>query len=134
MGTVRDAYLVDTHVLLWLLTDPTRLSATAAALLADPANRVFASTASAWELATKHRLGKLPQADVLVTGYTRHLKRAEVETIEVSVEHAILGGGLDWEHRDPFDRVIAATAMVEGLALVSADPVFDGLNGLRVAW
>lgn len=82
----------------------------------------------------KHRLGKLPQADAVVAGYERHLRRAEIETIPIGTEHALLGGGLDWVHRDPFDRVIAATAMVEGLVLVSDDDAFTQLNGVRTFW
>lgn len=134
MGGLREGYLLDTHVLLWLLTEPARLSASAERLLGDSSNRLHVSAASAWEIATKSRLGKLPLADSVTMGYAQHLRRADVETIDISPEHAILGGALGWAQRDPFDRVIAATAMVEGIALVSSDAVFDSLNGLRVIW
>lgn len=134
MGKLKEGYLLDTHVLLWLLTEPARLSEAAAQLLGDSSNRLYVSAASAWEIATKSRLGKLPLADSITMGFEQHLRRAAVETIDISTDHAILGGAIGWAHRDPFDRVIAATAMVEGIALVSSDPVFDGLNGLRVVW
>ncbi|MUL68152.1 twitching motility protein PilT [Mycobacterium sp. CBMA 234] len=131
---MREGYLLDTHVLLWLLTEPARLSDTAQRLLGDSSNQLYVSAASAWEIATKNRLGKLPLADSITMSFQQHLRRAAVETIDISTDHAILGGAIGWVHRDPFDRVIAATAMVEGIALVSSDPVFDGLNGLRVVW
>ena len=135
MGELIDGgYLLDTHVLLWLLTDRVRLSDQAGQLLGDSSNRLYVSAASAWEIATNARLGKLPLAESITMGFAQHLRRAAVETIDVSTDHAILGGAMSWDHRDPFDRVIAATAMVEGIALVSSDAVFSGVNGLRVIW
>lgn len=134
MGELREGYLLDTHVLLWLLTEPARLSDAAQRLLGDSSNRLYVSVASAWEIATKCRLGKLPLADSITMSFEQHLRRAAVEIIDISMDHAILGGAIGWSHRDPFDRVIASAAMVEGLALVSSDPVFDGLNGVRVIW
>lgn len=129
-----DGYLLDTHCLLWVLTEPTRLSDRVRQVVADRSSHLHVSSASAWEIATKHRLGKLPQADAVIAGYERHLRRAEVHTIAISTEHALLGGGLDWIHRDPFDRAIAATAMVEGLQLVTDDDAFSHLNGVRTFW
>lgn len=134
MGELIEGYLLDTHVLLWLLTEPARLSDPAAQLLGDSANRLHISAASAWDIATKIRLGKLPLAESITMGFAQHLRRAGIETIDIATDHAILGGAMSWAHRDPFDRVIAATAMVEGIALVSSDAVFSGVNGLRVIW
>ena len=134
MGELREGYLLDTHVLLWVLTDPARLSDPVAHLLGDSSNRLHISAASAWEIATKVRLGKLPLAESITMGFTQHLRRAAIETLDIATEHAILGGAMGWAHRDPFDRMIAATAMVEGIALVSSDAVFGGVNGLRVIW
>ncbi|OKH81471.1 twitching motility protein PilT [Mycobacterium sp. ST-F2] len=134
MGELREGYLLDTHVLLWLLTEPARLSDAAGRLLADSSNRLYVSAASAWEIATKCRLGKLPLADSITMNFEQHLRRAAVESVDISTDHAILGGAIGWAHRDPFDRVIAATAMVEGIALVSSDAAFQDLNGLHVIW
>lgn len=124
--------MVDTHVLLWMLTDPDRLSASASQLLANRDVRLCVSAASAWEIATKHRLGKLPQADVLVRGYVRHLNRLAVGELAINSEHALLAGSLEWPHRDPFDRMIAAQCMIESLPLVTADPAFESLSGIRL--
>lgn len=134
MGELIDGYLLDTHVLLWLLTEPARLSEPAAQLLGDSSNRLHISVASAWEIATKIRLGKLPLAESITMGFAQHLRRAGIETIDIAIDHTILGGAMSWPHRDPFDRMIAATAMVEGIALVSSDAVFSAVNGLRVIW
>jgi len=129
-----DGYLLDTHALLWVLTEPARFPDRVRPVLATRSSDLYVSTASAWEIATKHRLGKLPQADAVVGGYERHLRRAEIKTVPISTEHALLGGGLEWINRDPFDRVIAATAMVEGLPIVTDDGAFLKLNGVRTFW
>lgn len=127
-------YLLDTHTLLWALTNPKRLGPSAATIIQDRKNPLVVSAASAWEIATKHRIGRLAQADVLIGGYANHLDRLGVTRLVINEQHALLGGGLDWSHRDPFDRILAAQAMIESMTLLSDDPVFDGLAGLRTAW
>ncbi len=127
-------YLLDTHVLLWALTEPTRLSSRAHRVVGDRSVEIVVSAASAWEVATKQRIGKLPQADVLIGAYHRHLDRLGAVRLAVTEEHALLAGGLEWPHRDPFDRMLAAQAMIESLTLVTADPVFDQLRGVATLW
>ncbi|WGW10599.1 type II toxin-antitoxin system VapC family toxin [Saxibacter everestensis] len=126
--------LIDTHVLLWMLTDPDALSDEVRGLLADRTTALFVSAASAWEIAAKQRLGKLPQAEVLVRGYEQHLERLGVESVDISAAHSLLAGSLEWQHRDPFDRMIAAQCMIESLPLVSADSAFEKLAGISVLW
>lgn len=126
--------LLDTHVLLWALTRPAALSDAARELIADSRTRLVVSAASAWEIATKHRIGKLPQALSLVQAYEDHLVRLGVEDLHVSSRHALLAGTLAWEHRDPFDRMLAAQSVLESLPVVSADPVFLHVAGVRVLW
>ena len=127
-------WLLDTHALLWALTAPDRLGATARRLIEDPTTELLVSAASAWEVAAKHRLGKLPRADVLVRGYAAHLSRLGARSADVTAEHALLAGGLEWDHRDPFDRILAAQCMLQGVGLITRDPVFSSVPGVRTAW
>ncbi|MFM7147843.1 MAG: type II toxin-antitoxin system VapC family toxin [Actinomycetales bacterium] len=127
-------YLLDTHALLWALTEPGRLGAGARTVVLDRASRLLVSAATAWEIATKHRLGKLPQADAVVEGYGRHLDALGVGRLPVLEEHALLAGKLDWAHRDPFDRILAAQAMIESVTLLTMDPDLRALPGVATLW
>ena len=127
-------YLLDTHVVLWALTDPARIGRTAREVIENRSARLVVSAVSAWEIATKHRLGKLPQADVLLGAYSKHLDRLGVIRLPVSEDHALLAGRLDWNHRDPFDRMLAAQAMVESLVIITGDPAFAGCPGVPTLW
>jgi PIN domain nuclease of toxin-antitoxin system len=128
------ALLLDTHALLWALTAPDLLSRAARDALEDRAQLLWVSAATAWKVATQHRLGKLPEADGLVSGLPRHIRRLGASELPVTVEHALLAGALRWEHRDPFDRMLAAQCMVESLVLVSGDTAMAGAAGVRVLW
>ena len=127
-------YLLDTHVMLWALTDPTRLGPTTRDVIANRSSRLVVSAVSAWEISTKHRLGKLPQADVLLGGYGKHLDRLGAIRLSVTEDHALLAGRLDWNHRDPFDRMLAAQAMIESLVIITGDPAFAGCPGVPTLW
>ncbi|MFT4165767.1 MAG: type II toxin-antitoxin system VapC family toxin [Microlunatus sp.] len=127
-------YLLDTHTLLWALTEPSRLGPAARMIILARESRLLVSAASAWEISTKQRLGKLPGADGLIGGYRRHLERLGVERLPITEEHALLAGGLRWDHRDPFDRILAAQAMIESMTLLTQDPAFSDLPGLAVRW
>jgi PIN domain nuclease of toxin-antitoxin system len=133
-GLSESRVIVDTHVLLWMLTDPALLSTDARDALRPQRVEVYVSAATAWELSTKHRLGRLPQADVLLHAYDGHLKRLGAHDLKMTSAHARLAGSLDWQHRDPFDRMIAAQAMIESLALITADKAFNTVNGVRTLW
>ena len=89
---------------------------------------------SACEIATKHRLGKLPQADVLLGAYSKHLDRLGVIRLPVDEDHALLAGRLEWNHRDPFDRMLAAQAMIESLVIITGDPAFADCRGVPTLW
>ena len=127
-------YLLDTHVALWALTDPTRLGQTARDVIENRSSRRSVSAVSAWETTTKHRLGKLPQADVLLGGYAKDLDRLGAIRLSVTEDHAPLAGRLDWNHRDPFDRMLAAQAMIESLVIITGDPAFAGCPGVPTLW
>jgi PIN domain nuclease of toxin-antitoxin system len=126
--------LLDTHALLWALAEPHRLSAHAADLIKAPTTGLVVSAVSAWEIATKHRLGKLPGAGPIVAGFAAHLASLRVEELPVRSAHALLAGSFVLEHRDPFDRMLAAQAMLEGLPLLSDDPAFAAFPGLETIW
>lgn len=126
--------LVDTHVLIWGMAQPDRLSTAAADALADPDVAVLVSAASAWELAIKVRIGKLPGGESLVLDYARNLERWLARELPVSSADALLAGTLSWTHRDPFDRMLAAQALRRGCALVSSDRVFDQVGGVHRIW
>lgn len=127
-------YLLDTHVMLWALTEPARLGRKARKIIESPASRLMVSAASAWEIAMKHRLGKLPQADALLGAYSKHLDRLGAIRLPVTEDHALLAGRLEWGHRDPFDRMLAAQAMIESLVLITGDPAFGGCRGVPTLW
>jgi PIN domain nuclease of toxin-antitoxin system len=126
--------LLDTHALLWALLEPARLSADASALIRHPANDVLVSAATAWELATKRRLGRLPQAGAVVAAYDAHLTRLRADELPVRSQHALLAGRLPVAHRDPFDRMLAAQAIFEGVVLVTLDPAFGQFADLQTRW
>jgi len=124
--------LLDTHTLLWWLAEDPFLPASARKLIANKNNDVLVSAASAWEIATKVRLGKLPIALDLAHDFTAHLERERFETLPVSAKHGIRAGLLPGPHKDPFDRMLIAQALAENLAIVSNDVVFDGYGVKRV--
>jgi PIN domain nuclease of toxin-antitoxin system len=121
--------LVDTHALLWWLTDDPRLSEKAREALADPANDVLVSTASVWEIAIKRALGKLSAPDDLPD----HIVAQGLSWLPVGAEHAWHVRDLPPHHRDPFDRLLVAQALSERLPIVSADARF-GAYGVETRW
>lgn len=117
--------LLDTHTLLWWLTDDIALSPEARALIADPENTVLVSVASAWEIAIKSTKGKLSGVDDLLNRFTEEMTIEDFGVLDISARHAVLAPRLRGEHGDPFDRMLAAQALVEELALVSRDTAMD---------
>ena len=110
--------LLDTHVLLWALTDDPRLGTEARDAISDGQNAVFVSAVSAWEITIKGALGKLRVPDDLPA----QLQDARFEGLDVTIEHALAVGNLPEHHRDPFDRLLIAQARVSTLTLVTHDP------------
>jgi PIN domain nuclease of toxin-antitoxin system len=122
-------FLVDTHALLWWLADDSSLSPTARAALAEPANEALVSSATVWEIAIKRSLGKLDAPDTLL----ETISEQGLSYLAVTPWHAWRLASLPLHHRDPFDRLLAAQALVEGIPLVTGDPRF-GPYGLGVLW
>lgn len=116
--------LIDTHILFWWLTDDPRLSPSVRSVMIAAENDVFVSAASIWEMAIKAKLGTWPQVIPLLHDVDGLLRAESFAPLPVTLDHARAAGLLDWEHRDPFDRMLAAQAIAEGLGLVSVDKSF----------
>jgi PIN domain nuclease of toxin-antitoxin system len=125
--------LLDTHALLWWWTDDSRLSSAARQAIVDEDNQVMVSAASAWEIATKFRLGKLPYAAQALDRFNELVAADGFEHLPISYLHSLKAGSYPSEHRDPFDRMLAAQADLEKAVLVTLDPVFAGFQ-CRVLW
>jgi PIN domain nuclease of toxin-antitoxin system len=117
--------LLDTHAMLWFFWDDSRLSRSAKALIEDSGNRKLVSIASCWEIAIKAGLGKLDLGEPSRPFLSREIARNNFELLPISLDHATAVESLALHHRDPFDRLLIAQAMVERLSLVGADVVFD---------
>ena len=121
--------LLDTHSLLWWLLDSPSLSSTARTAIADERNEVLTSAASFYELHFKARRNRLPIGSrQLATGLTA----GGLTALSISLDHAVRAAQLDWSHRDPWDRILAAQAQLEQAVIVSRDVVFDQIELPRV--
>ena len=125
--------LLDTHAFLWWIEGSSRLSARARRAIQDGGNSKFVSAASAWEITTKYRLGKLPEASELAPNVVDAIAGEDFEELPVSVEDGARAGALPELHRDPFDRVLIAQALGAGLILVSRETLFDRY-GVQRLW
>lgn len=125
--------LLDTHALLWWFTDDQRLSAKAHAAIADERNAVFVSAASACEIATKQRLGKLDEVPQAAERFADLVAADAFQHLSVSYLHALRSGGYVVAHCDPFDRLLAAQSELEALILVTRDPAFAQFQ-VRTLW
>lgn len=125
--------LLDTHALIWALGDDPRLSSAAREAIDDRGNEILVSAASAMEITTKYRLGKLPQAEQLASAFLPTIRAADYIPLPISVEHAVSAGALAIPHKDPFDRLLIAQARLEGALLVSNEMLFDGF-GVERFW
>lgn len=125
--------LLDTHALLWWLCDDPGLTKAARKIIAETKNVVFVSAASAWEIAIKVRLGKLPSAADFVADFTGIIEREGFKILAISGEHAIRAGLLPGAHKDPFDRMLLAQAQAENMPIVSKERLFDRY-GVRRLW
>lgn len=124
--------LLDTHTFLWWLSGDDALSATARTAIADEGNGIFISAASAWEIATKHRIGKLPRVTAIVADLDGAIADQGFIGLPISLRHGQAAGALPGPHRDPFDRMLIAQAMLENLVLVSNEQPFDAYGVARL--
>ena len=117
-----DAYLLDSHALLWWWFDPDRLSIAVRDLLSDSATPVLVSAASVWEISLKHHQGKLPELNGAIGDLPGLLQADGFAALPISLAHGLRAGGYGQPHRDPFDRMLAAQAELDHLVLLTADP------------
>ena len=125
--------LLDTHTLLWWFSNDRALSDTVREVIAAPENDPIVSSVCAWEIATKYRIGKLPDAEELLTDFGTFVRRARFSVLPVSLEHALVAGSLSWSHRDPFDRMLVAQAQIEDIPIATADAAMSGY-GITCIW
>jgi PIN domain nuclease of toxin-antitoxin system len=124
--------LLDTHTLLWSFNGSPSLSPRARAIIEDGSNEMLVSAASAWEIATKVRLGKLQDGEELVSDLAGYLAQLGFDALPISLDHAVRAGQLAGAHRDPFDRMLIAQAQAENLKIISNDRVFDDYRVPRI--
>jgi PIN domain nuclease of toxin-antitoxin system len=117
-----NAYLLDSHVLLWWWFDPDRLSEAVRDVIKDPAHPVLVSAATMWELSFKHHQGKLPELEDSIADLPGLLQADGFLALPIALSHGLRAGGYSHAHRDPFDRLLAAQAELERLVLITADP------------
>ncbi len=125
--------LLDSHTLFWWLRHKTRLSQRALSVIESENNKVFVSIATAWEMAIKAGSGKWPDTKPLLDVFEREMELSDFNILEIKVPHVCLAGLMPSPHRDPFDRLLAAQAAIEGLTLVSSDAKMANL-GAEVLW
>jgi PIN domain nuclease of toxin-antitoxin system len=124
--------LLDTHALLWWLLGDPALSPVARSAIADPGNEVFASAASAWEITTKFRIGKLPKAAVIAADIASIVTQHGFVELPVSIRQGQLAGSLPGIHKDPFDRILIAQAILADMQIVSRDEILSAYGIARL--
>ena len=127
-------FLLDTHALIWALVEPERLSAAAQEIIEDKSHELVVSSASAWEIGTKFRLGRLPSLAHVVESYGERVADLGATMLSITPKHAMYAGRLDWEHGDPFDRILAAQSAIENLTLVTRDQSLRRLSSIQTIW
>jgi PIN domain nuclease of toxin-antitoxin system len=125
--------LLDSHALFWFIDGDSRLPPSTRDVIKDAGNVVYVSAVTAWEIASKFRLGKWPGARALANDLVGIMSAHGFEPLPLSLEHARHAGVLRSPHRDPFDRMLAAQAEIEDIPLVTADPAFRQFK-VRTLW
>jgi PIN domain nuclease of toxin-antitoxin system len=128
------AYLLDTHVLLWAIRQPKRLSLPAKRILENPNSLLYVSSITPWEMAMKYRIGKFDEAAYVLPTFPSHLQTLGAQELSFTTAHALEVSSIQLPQADPFDRALAAQAKLEGLTFLSADELFDQAQGFKVLW
>jgi PIN domain nuclease of toxin-antitoxin system len=120
--------LLDTHTLLWWLSDNPTPSSAVRDLIADPTNEIYVSPASVWEIANKYAKGKLPSAEAIVHDLPSIISQEDFRHLLITSQHMVKSVFLASDHKDPFDRILAAQAIVEDMPICSVDPMLSALG------
>jgi PIN domain nuclease of toxin-antitoxin system len=126
-------YLLDTHSFLWFINGDEQLSEKAKIAIQDPDATKYVSIVSFWEIAIKISLGKI-KLDMAYQDLQQHVSGNGFEILPITFEHTIELTNLDFHHRDPFDKIIIAQALIEKFVLISKDSNFDKYNNLKLLW
>ena len=113
--------LLDTHVLLWFVSDPGKLLAEAREIIEDGSNDIFVSVVSEWEIAIKQSVGRLDLPEPAETWLPKVLKASGLEVLDIDLRSTLRTRALPWHHRDPFDRLLVAQSLEHGFTLCSRD-------------
>ena len=129
-------YLLDTHTFLWAAKDVDvfRLGNAARDTIEDPDTELFVSSVSIFEISNKYRKGKLSDYKPIAEDYFNAIEKLEARELPLSCDQANLAGALDWPHKDPFDRMLAAQAKSEGMTLITCDKVFADAPDIDILW
>ncbi|MCL2654717.1 MAG: type II toxin-antitoxin system VapC family toxin [Coriobacteriia bacterium] len=130
---VRD-YLLDTHTFLWAAHEPERLGKRAREVIEDINSRLYLSAVSAYEVTNKYRNGKLDEYRFVVDNYTEIARKLGTIELPVTLAHMYQAGQMDWEHRDPFDRILAAQAALENLVIITHDAMLRAHPWFETVW
>lgn len=126
-------YLLDTHTFLWWALNDPQLSPSCRNIISDPTNTIYFSAASAWEIAIKSQIGKLPLPESPVIYIPAKLRHNGFTPLPISVDHSVHTFNLPLHHRDPFDRILVAQSVIENLPILTADALI-ALYGVRTIW
>ena len=124
--------LLDTHAFIWYTTDSSRLTATGRSLIDNGENDILLSTASVWEMAIKHSIGRLTFSSPFIEFIKQQIAVNRIDILEITFDHIEVVASLPLHHRDPFDRLIIAQSMAEQIPILSVDAIFDAYAIARV--
>ncbi|MDF5721296.1 MAG: type II toxin-antitoxin system VapC family toxin [Rhizonema sp. PD37] len=124
--------LLDTHTFIWFVTDSPRLSPSAKALIEDELNEKLLSTASIWEMAIKHSLGKLRFDLSLATFVKQQMVQNSIDLLSIEIDHVAIVATMPLHHQDPFNRLLIAQAIVQQVSIVGMDSAFDAYSIQRL--
>ena len=127
-------YLLDTHTFLWAVHEPERLGKQALRIMEDITSKLYLSAISAYEVTNKYRNGKLNEYRFVVENYTEVMRKLGAIELPVTLAHTYQAGHMDWEHRDPFDRILASQAALENLVLITHDEALQTHPWFDTVW